>query len=410
MNRICVVGSGGREHALATCFSTSPTVEQVFVIGGSHGMKDVATCVDIAMDDHVKIVDFCLREQMDLVVIGPEAPLSKGLTDDLSAANIRVFGPSKAAAQLESSKSFAKAMMQKYNIPTAAYSTFDRLDSALAHVKKQSMPLVVKADGLMAGKGVTVAFHMDEALVAIEEIFRHNPDSRVVIEDFLEGRECSFMALVHHDLVIPLDLARDYKRAYDGHLGPNTGGMGAFSPVADVSEAIKEKALETILKPMAKAMVLENMPFTGVLYAGLMVHGDQVHTVEFNVRFGDPETEVVLPRLLTPLDQVLLALLDHQPMELTFSNQVCLGVVLASTGYPKTYAKHQPLPHLEALGPCFHMGTVFDSSQKMYLTQGGRVAFVYQCAQHLSEAKEAVYQRLLAHPQPSVFYRRDIGE
>lgn len=410
MNRICVVGSGGREHALATCFAKSPTVKQVFVIGGSDGMKDVATVVHLSLDDHQGIIDFALRHQIDLVVIGPEGPLSKGLADDLNQANIRVFGPSQAAAQLESSKSFAKAMMKKYNIPTADYAQFDCADQAVAYVKNHSMPLVVKADGLMAGKGVTVAFELSEAICAIEDVFRFNPSGRVVIEEFLEGKECSFMALVHHQQVIPLDLARDYKRAYDGHQGPNTGGMGAFSPVEDVSEVMKEKALETILKPMAKAMVLENIPFTGILYAGLMVHNDQVATVEFNVRFGDPETEVVLPRLLTPLDQLLLALLDHRYIEPMFSDQVCLGVVLAAQGYPKEYLKDQPLPHLGALSPLFHMGTTYDLDKGMYVSKGGRVVFVYQCAKRLEEAKEAVYQRLSAHPQPAVFYRSDIGD
>ncbi|HAO60992.1 MAG TPA: phosphoribosylamine--glycine ligase [Erysipelotrichaceae bacterium] len=408
-NKILVIGSGGREHALATCFAKSPTVEKVYVAPGSHGMKDVAEIVAIDAMDFPSLIAFIKSNQIDLVFVGPEAPLSQGIVDVLSKEGIRIFGPTQAAARLESSKSYAKTIMNKYDIPTAKHSTVHSLDEALTYLNQHPAPIVIKADGLMAGKGVTVAIDDETARQAVHDIY---PDPTVhcplVIEECLIGEEFSLMAFVDGENVFPLDIAKDHKRAYDNDEGPNTGGMGAYSPVPSISREMVEEAMDRVMRPIAKAMVKEGNPFTGILYGGLMATSDGIKTIEFNVRFGDPETEVLLPRLITPLDQVVLDVLDHKHVTLEFDPRFALGVVLASKGYPHAYEKGLPIEGLDKVDAnLFHMGTSYADG---YRNQGGRVLFVMNYGVTLEKARESVYKEITSIHAPHCFYRTDIGK
>lgn len=407
---ILVIGSGGREHAIAHAFQRSPSVKQVFVLPGNPGMEDVAICVPIEPLDFDSIIHFCKTKHMDLVFVGPELPLSKGLADVLNENDILVFGPSQKAAQLESSKSFAKDLMADYNIPTAKYKTVFNRDEALEYLNAHSAPIVIKADGLMAGKGVTVAMDSKQAFEAIDAIY---PDVSIqapcVIEEYLEGEEFSLMCLVHEDQIIPLPIARDHKRAFDHDQGPNTGGMGAFCPHPLISQALVDEALNTIVRPILKALSLEGIVYTGVLYAGLMATQEGVKTIEFNVRFGDPETEVILPRIVTPLDEILFKLLNHEVVNIMIDPRACLGVVLASKGYPAKTEHHGPILNLDQVdSTIYHMGTIKPGDD--FINQGGRVLCVSALADTLDEAKAKVYHDLKKIDAKQCFYRNDIGQ
>ncbi len=408
-NKILIIGSGGREHALAACFAKSPSVDEVFVAPGNPGMRDVATTIAIEPSNFSLLIE-CVKElSIDLVFVGPEAPLSLGIVDRMSLEGIKVFGPTQAAAQLEASKSFAKTLMNKYGIPTAQHRTVYSLEEAVAYLKSHPAPIVIKADGLMAGKGVTVAMDDDTALRAVHEIY---PDSTLrcplVIEECLFGEEFSLMAFVDKENVFPLDIARDHKRAYDKDQGPNTGGMGAYSPVPFISREMVEEAMEKVMRPIAKAMVKEGTPFTGMLYGGLMATKDGVKTIEFNVRFGDPEAEVILPRLLNPLDQVVLDVMDHKQVSLEFDPRFALGVVMASQGYPGNYEKGHLIEGLDEVNAIvYHMGTSYDGAIK---SAGGRVIFVMNFGTTLEKARESVYKEITSIRAPQLFYRSDIGK
>jgi phosphoribosylamine--glycine ligase len=408
-NKILVIGSGGREHALAACFAQSPSVEEVFVAPGNPGMRDVATIIAIDPFDFPALIEFVKELAIDLVFVGPEAPLSKGIVDAMRKENIRIFGPTQAAAQLEASKSFAKTLMNKYDIPTAKHATVFSLEEALSYLASHPAPIVIKADGLMAGKGVTVAMDDATAIKAVHEIY---PDENLrcplVIEECLFGEEFSLMAFVDNENVFALDIARDHKRAYDNDEGPNTGGMGAYSPVPFISREIIEEAMEKVMRPIAKAMVLEGNPFTGMLYGGLMATKDGVKTIEFNVRFGDPEAEVLLPRLLNPLDQVVLDVMNHKEVNLTFDPRFALGIVMASQGYPGKYATGFPIEGLENVNSTiYHMGTRDDGK---LVNAGGRVLLVMNFGTTLEKARETVYKEITAIHAPQLFYRGDIGK
>jgi phosphoribosylamine--glycine ligase len=408
-NKILVIGSGGREHALAACFAQSPSVEEVFVAPGNPGMRDVATVIAIDPFDFPALIEFVKELAIDLVFVGPEAPLSKGIVDAMRKENIRIFGPTQAAAQLEASKSFAKTLMNKYDIPTAKHATVFSLEEALSYLASHPAPIVIKADGLMAGKGVTVAMDDATAIKAVHEIY---PDENLrcplVIEECLFGEEFSLMAFVDNENVFALDIARDHKRAYDNDEGPNTGGMGAYSPVPFISREIIEEAMEKVMRPIAKAMVLEGNPFTGMLYGGLMATKDGVKTIEFNVRFGDPEAEVLLPRLLNPLDQVVLDVMNHKEVNLTFDPRFALGIVMASQGYPGKYATGFPIEGLENVNSTiYHMGTRDDGK---LVNAGGRVLLVMNFGTTLEKARETVYKEITAIHAPQLFYRGDIGK
>ena len=408
MNRILIIGSGGREHALAACFRKSPTVEKVFVAPGNPGMIDVAEVLNIPMMDFEGLAKAAVEKDITLIFVGPEAPLSQGIVDFMSAKGLTIFGPTALAARLESSKSFAKTLMNKYGIPTASHTTVTHRQEALTYLKSHKAPIVIKADGLMAGKGVTVAMDDQEAFVAINEIYAEDSVvSPVVIETYLEGEEFSLMTFVDGEMVIPMDIARDHKRAYDNDKGPNTGGMGAYSPVPQITQAQIDEAMDRIMQPIAKAMVLEGHPFTGVLYGGLMATQDGIKTIEFNVRFGDPETEVLLPRLLLPLDQIIFDVMDHKTVTLKFDPRFACGVVLASQGYPKSFVSGKPIQGLDQLdASVYHMGT---SYQDGFINTSGRVLCVVELSETLQEAAKKVYEQVVKINAPQLFYRHDIG-
>jgi phosphoribosylamine--glycine ligase len=348
-------------------------------------------------------------------MVGPEAPLVAGLVDDFQAAGLTVFGPTKAAAQIEGSKQFAKDIMKKYGIPTAAFETFTDLDEAKAYVKQQGAPIVVKADGLAAGKGVVVAETVDEALTALDDMMDGRKfgeaGASVVIEECLRGEELSYMAFVHGRTVIPMVTAQDHKRAYDGDTGPNTGGMGAYSPVPHLDGQWLKEAEEAVLRPMAEAMVDEGAPFTGILYGGLMITADGPKVIEFNARFGDPETQVILPRLQSDLVEVIERVMAGHEMDLTWSDQACVGVVLASDGYPGTYDKGTVFTLPETNVPerqhWFHAGS--QKSGEDWQTNGGRVLLLSTMAPTISEALQHTYDVLATSPWEGLFYRRDIA-
>jgi len=408
-NTILIIGSGGREHALAACFAKSPTVDMIYVAPGNPGMRDVATPVAIDSLDFDALTDFALSKSIDLVFVGPEAPLSKGIVDHMQAKGIKIFGPTLKAARLEASKSYAKEIMNRYGIPTAHHQTVYTLHEALNYLDDHPAPIVIKADGLMAGKGVTVAMDQKIAIQAVQDIYT-DPTTvcPLVIEEYLEGEEFSLMAFVDQQRVFPLDIARDHKRAYDDDLGPNTGGMGAYSPVPFITQDLLDEAMEKIMKPTAQAMVDEGIPFTGILYGGLMATKTGIKTIEFNVRFGDPETEALLPRLLSPLDQVIFDVMNHNEVSLEFDPRFCLGVVLASNGYPSTYTKGDPIEGLKTIDcPVYHMGTSFDG---VYRNAGGRVLCVTNFGSTLENARENVYKEITKLHAPQLFYRRDIGK
>ncbi|SDO56251.1 phosphoribosylamine--glycine ligase [Alkalicoccus daliensis] len=416
---ILLVGGGGREHALAWKLADSDMVDEIIVAPGNDAIAQILECrvEDVAMDDHEGLVQLAKEEEVELAIIGPEAPLVAGLSDKLNEAGIRVFGPSKAAAQLEGSKQFAKDIMKKYQIPTAAFESFTDKEKAIAYVKQQGAPIVIKADGLAAGKGVTVAETEAEALEAVEQMMEEKAfgeaGSSVVIEECLVGEELSFMAFVHGTTVVPMVTAQDHKRAFDGDKGPNTGGMGAYSPVPHLDGEWEKKAEEEILRPMAEAMVKEGNPFTGILYAGLMITEEGPKVIEFNTRFGDPEAQVILPRLKSDLVGVLLDVLDGKEVTLDWSENACAGVVLASEGYPGSYEKGVPftlpMTRSEETQQFFHAGSKVNSEQVGWKTNGGRVFLLSTQAPTLEEAFDMTYQVLNQKSWDGLFYRSDIG-
>ncbi|CAM3916716.1 phosphoribosylamine--glycine ligase [Alkalicoccus chagannorensis] len=417
---VLIVGGGGREHALAWKMADSDVIDEVLIAPGSDAMGQIMDCrvLDVAEEDQEALVQTAQDEEVELVIIGPEAPLAAGLTDRMQQAGLRVFGPTAEAARLESSKQFAKEIMHKYNIPTGAYAAFTDAEEAKAYIREQGAPIVVKADGLAAGKGVTVAATMDEAIEAVDAAMTEKAfgeaGSSVVVEEYLEGEELSFMALVHGTSVVPLVTAQDHKRAFDGGTGPNTGGMGAYSPVPHLDGAWLEQAEKTILRPMAEALEQEGIAFTGVLYAGLMITEEGPKVIEFNVRFGDPETQVILPRLESDLVQVLLDVMDGKEPELQWSSNACAGVVLASEGYPGTYEKGipftMPMTRSDEIQQFFHAGTTVNSEEVGWKTKGGRVLLLASQAPTLQEALQMTYDVLRQKDWPGMFYRQDIGQ
>ncbi|HDR7432885.1 TPA: phosphoribosylamine--glycine ligase [Bacillus anthracis] len=410
---VLVIGRGGREHALAWKFAQSEKVEKVYVAPGNEGMRDVATPVDIDENNFDALVLFAKENNVELTFVGPEIPLMNGIVDRFKEEGLRVFGPNKAAAVIEGSKAFTKELMKKYNIPTAAYETFTDYEEAVQYIEKVGAPIVIKADGLAAGKGVTVAMTLEEALQAVKEMLQDvkfgEASKKVVIEEFLDGQEFSLMAFVNGTTVHPMVIAQDHKRAFDGDKGPNTGGMGAYSPVPQIPESAVQEAIKTVLHPTAKAMIAENRSFTGILYAGLILTNDGPKVIEFNARFGDPETEVVLPRLENDLVDVCNAVLDESELTLQWSEEAVIGVVLASKGYPEAYKKGDIISGLDALQDVivFHAGTAMKHGD--FVTNGGRVLFVACKANSLQEAKDKVYKEIGKIESDGLFYRGDIG-
>lgn len=414
--KVCVIGSGGREHALAWRLSISPSVTKVYAIPGSAAMSDCAELVGIDWQQSDHLISFLKDNQVDLAVVGPEAPLVAGLADVLTKAGIPVFGPSKAAAQLEGSKVFAKDLMKKYNIPTAAYGVFHKVDEAKAFIAQTGAPIVVKADGLAAGKGVVVAMTINEANVAVEDMLSGNrfgdAGNTVVIEEFMEGEEASLLAFVDGKTVVPMIASQDHKRIFDGDKGPNTGGMGTYAPAPVLTDALRDEAMKTILEPMVAAMGKEGMPYVGCLYAGLMITDEGPKVVEFNARFGDPETQVVLPLLDSDLGEIMMACakgtLTSNMVKWKDSSAAC--VILASKGYPETSSKGDVIS-----GDIKQYDTtiVFHSGTKLvgenYVTNGGRVLGVVGLGKDLRTALDRAYERIEHIDFEGMQYRTDIG-
>ncbi|MEZ7173264.1 phosphoribosylamine--glycine ligase [Sporosarcina sp. OR05] len=413
--KVLVVGSGGREHAIARQFKQSPSVSEVFVAPGNDGMKEDAECVQIRANDFAALAEFVEKNAIDLTFVGPEQPLAEGIVDYFQTRNLRIFGPTQAAAQIEGSKSFAKELMKKYNIPTAAYGTFTDVDEAKAFIRQQGAPIVVKADGLAAGKGVVVAMTMEEAVDAVDEMIGNqkfgDSSSRVVIEEYLEGEEFSYMSFVHEGQIYPMPIAQDHKRAFDGDTGPNTGGMGAYSPVPQISEHVIQEAYNRVVVPTVEAMASVGLPFTGILYAGLILTAEGPKVIEFNARFGDPETQVVLPRMASDFGEFMMALMTGKPYQLQWHDDAVLGVVVAADGYPGDVVKGNALPELDVLKniglEVFHAGTKIDGEG--FIGNGGRVLLVTSKASSLKEAQEHVYKGLNNLEWKDFFYRTDIG-
>jgi phosphoribosylamine--glycine ligase len=411
---VLIVGRGGREHAIAWKVSQSPLVEKVYVAPGNPGMEDVATLLPIEENDQDALVSFAKEAQIELTIIGPEGPLVNGIVDRFQEEQLLVFGPRKNAAAIEGSKRFAKDLMKKYRIPTAEYETFTEFEDAKKYIEKKGAPIVIKADGLAAGKGVVVAMTMEEALSTIESMMINkkfgSASKQVVIEEYLEGEEFSLMALVNGDKVYPLVIAQDHKRAYDGDQGPNTGGMGAYSPVPQISDEIVSLAVETILKPTANGMIKEGTSFTGVLYAGLMLTAEGPKVIEFNARFGDPETQVVLTRLTSDLVEMIRDILTGEEPTIEWSEEAVVGVVVASKGYPNAYEKGHPISGLNNVSDAkvFHAGTARNEHQ--LVTDGGRVLLVASSGKTIKDAKDKAYEQLQHIQSEQLFYRNDIGE
>ena len=414
--KVCVIGSGGREHALAWRLSISPSVTKVYAIPGSAAMSDCAELVGIDWQQSDHLISFLKDNQVDLVVVGPEAPLVAGLADVLNKVGIPVFGPSKDAAQLEGSKVFAKTLMKKYNIPTAAYGVFHKVDEAKTFIAQTGAPIVVKADGLAAGKGVVVAMTVDEANAAVEDMLSGNrfgdAGSTVVIEEFMEGEEASLLAFVDGKTVVPMIASQDHKRIFDGDKGPNTGGMGTYAPAPVLTDALRDEAMKIILEPMVEAMEKEGMPYVGCLYAGLMITDKGPKVVEFNARFGDPETQVVLPLLDSDLGEIMMACatgtLTSNMVKWKDSSAAC--VILASKGYPETSSKGDVIS-----GDIKQYDTtiVFHSGTKLvgenYVTNGGRVLGVVGLGKDLRTALDRAYGRIEHIDFEGMQYRTDIG-
>lgn len=415
--KVLVIGSGAREHAIAHALLKSNSVSEVTVAPGNPGMRlDGINTTQLDPSNHAALIDFVKDNQVDWVFVGPEVPLIQGIVDDFEANGIKAFGPNKAAAQIEGSKDFAKQLMERHGIPTAKYRTFDDLDSAEAYVRDHGAPIVVKADGLAAGKGVTVAMDVDTALKALEDIFVDHrfgaAGAKVVIEDYLEGQEFSLMSFVNGTEFWPMPISQDHKRAFDGDKGPNTGGMGAYSPVPQISQDVVDTAIETIVRPTVQAMADEGTSFTGILYAGLIATADGPKVIEFNARFGDPETEVVLPRLTSDFGEGINAILNNETPTFTWEddNKTTLGVVLASNGYPTNVIKGAAIPQIpvDDSSHVYYAGVATNADGKL-VADSGRVLLLETTADDIRAAQDKIYAVLDKLDTTGMFYRHDIG-
>ena len=407
---VLVIGSGGREHAIVEALSRSPRQPKIYAAPGNAGIAALAECVAIKDTEADKLLAFAQENGIELTVVGPEAALAVGVVDKFRAAGLKIFGPTKAATEIESSKDFAKRLMKKYDVPTADYATFSDFDEALAYVRKGSLPTVLKYDGLAAGKGVVIATTMEEAEATLRDMLLDTKfgEGRVVIEEFLTGEEFSLMCFVAGNKICPMPVAQDHKRAYDNDEGPNTGGMGAYTELPFVSAEDHEYAMTNIMQRVADAMVAEGTPFTGVLYGGLMKTPQGIKVIEFNARFGDPETEVVLPRLKSDAIDVFMAVANNEQPEAEWSEGATLGIVLASKGYPGDYEKGFVIEGMERVeSKIYHMGTALKEGK--IVTAGGRVMIVVASAPTLEEAQMKAREDIAKIECDNLFHRTDIG-
>lgn len=418
--KILLIGGGGREHALAWKLAQSPKVESVLAAPGNPGIAELpkCECISLSLDDLEKVADFAEDNGVELTVVGPEATLVAGIADVFKRRGLPVFGPSKAAAQLEGSKAFSKELMAKYDIPTAFFKVCEDIETAKAYVEEKGAPIVVKADGLAAGKGVVVAMTKEEALEAIDDMMADqkfgNAGARVVLEEFMEGEEASLLAFTDGKTVVPMIAAQDHKRIFDNDEGPNTGGMGTYAPAPVMTDVLRLKATERVLKPVVAAMAQEGTPYQGCLYAGLMINGDSVKVVEFNCRFGDPETQVILPLLDGDLAEIMLACatgtLDE--VEVAWSDKAAVCVVMASGGYPGSYENGKEITGLAEANDdeatvVFHAGTKLVDGK--IVTAGGRVLGVTSVDKNIRDARDRAYAAVEKINFDKVFYRKDIA-
>ena len=412
--KLLVIGSGGREHAICRKLLEDPQVDAVFCAKGNPGMqKDGVQLVDIAEDDHPALIQFVKEHQIDWTFVGPEIPLLNGIVDDFQAAGLKIFGPNQQAAMIEGSKDFAKQLMRDYHIPTAKYQTFSDFEAAKAYVIENGAPIVIKADGLAAGKGVVVAMTEQEALEALEDMLLDHKfgasSAKVVVEEFLDGEEFSLLSFVKGNEVYPMVIAQDHKRIFDGDKGPNTGGMGAYSPVPQIPESMVQTAIKEIVQKAADGMVDRKTPFTGILYAGLIATKEGPKVIEFNARFGDPETQVVLPRLKTSLAQIIDDLLNNRQPDITWYDFATLGVVVAAPGYPADYEKNIVLPEMQNTEEqtVYYAGVT--AKKEQLVSSGGRVFLVTSQGTNLADAQQKAYAYLNQYDLSQFFYRKDIG-
>ncbi|MFQ5534059.1 MAG: phosphoribosylamine--glycine ligase [Sphingomonadales bacterium] len=415
--KVLVVGSGGREHALCWALSASPVIDHLYCAPGNGGIADDATCVDLSLSDIDGVVTWCRDQGIDLVVVGPEGPLVDGLVDRLEAAGIKAFGPSAAASALEGSKGFTKDLCARYGIPTASYGRFSEPGPAKEFIRANALPIVVKADGLAAGKGVIIAQTLDEAEAAVDDILAGqfgDAGAEVVVEEFLRGEEASFFVLVDGEHILPLVTAQDHKRVGEGDTGPNTGGMGAYSPAPVMTPALCDQVMTTIIEPTVAAMKSEGRPYKGVLYAGLMITDDGPMLLEYNVRFGDPECQVLIARLKSDLLPALVAVSDGMldQVDLRWHDKTAMVVVMAARGYPGAYDKGSEIRGLDKAGTpdevvVFHAGTRRDGES--IIATGGRVLGVTALGDTVAQARARAYQAVDAIDWSDGFCRRDIG-
>ncbi|MDD5288749.1 MAG: phosphoribosylamine--glycine ligase [Dehalococcoidales bacterium] len=416
--KILVIGSGAREHTLVWKISQSPKVKELYTAPGNAGTARISENLDISATDIKSLAKAVQQKGIDLVVVGPETPLAEGIVDHFESLGIPIFGASKLAAEIESSKVFSKGLMQKYNIPCAKSVSFSDYTQAKEYVQKQKLPIVIKADGLAAGKGVVVAGTTDEAVKALTDFMQTKKlgaaAGQVLVEEFLAGREMSFFAFSDGNTVLPMVSACDYKRVNDGDKGPNTGGMGSYSPPVFNSPALQKQAMETIMVPTIKAMAQEGRPYRGVLYGGLMINKESVKTLEFNARFGDPETQVILPRLKTDLVDIIMAVVKGRlnQIKIECTDDACVGVVMASGGYPESYKTGFPISGLHDVDKdvmVFHAGTKLGATPWEVLTNGGRVLTVVAMGKTIAQAREKAYANVVRIKFEGVHYRKDIA-
>jgi phosphoribosylamine--glycine ligase len=417
--KVLVVGGGGREHALAWKIAQSPKVSKVYCAPGNAGISEQATLVPIQANDLSRLLEFALKEKIDLTVVGPEDPLTRGIVDLFESKGLLIFGATKKAAEIEGSKAFAKEMMKKYHIPTAFYEIFDNRNEAVKYIRKQGAPIVVKADGLAAGKGVIVCKTVEEAIhsvdqIMVEKIFG-NAGNRVVVEEYLVGEEASYIAFTDGKTILPMASSQDHKPVLDGDQGPNTGGMGAYSPAPVVTDEVHEKIIEKVLRPVIYGMGEEGRPYKGVLYAGLMIHEGHPKVLEFNARFGDPETQPVLMRMKGDIVPILEACIkgNLSQHKIEWDNRASVCVVMTSKGYPGDYEKGKIIEGLKEVSQMervfvFHAGTTFKDGKIM--TSGGRVLGVAGLGEDIPRAIERAYQAVKKISWDGVHYRTDIGQ
>ena len=416
--KVLVIGSGGREHALVWKLVNSPSVDKVYCAPGNPGIAQLAQCVSISIDDHEGLADFVRRQGIDLTVVGPEIPLVNGISDYFSSQGLPLFGPTKAAAQLEGSKSFCKDLLAKYNIPTAKYALFTEAEQAKEYIRLQGVPIVIKADGLAAGKGVVVAMDLGEALQAVDSMMGDKifgeAGSRLVVEEFMHGEEASLLAFTDGITVVPMVAAQDHKRIYDGDKGPNTGGMGAYAPAPVLTPELLQQVRRDILQPVVDGLRQEGCLYQGCLYAGLMITPDGPKVVEFNARFGDPETQVVLPLLDSDLAEIMLACVHGRLHEVSvrWHDKAAVCVVMAAGGYPGAYAKGDMIGGIELAQSqgalIFHAGTA--DKEGMIVTNGGRVLGVTAIGDGLAATVGKAYEAVKAISFPGMHYRTDIAK